>query len=269
MTRKKLMVCGCSFSATTLKEEYFGTHFSEILAKRLDWDLSNLAYAGCSNGGIRLQIQEVIKQKPDFAIIIPSFFDRTEIPINTLKLDWTKVIWHTLDLLTRKPSQYDPSRGYDNINHKNNSNPTLICENYNSLVHNWHHPYRKTLQISDDAQKAVQDYVSHLYDSNWKKQQDQWMIEQGCLELVKNNIPFILIPTLALWNGGERMPLLDEKYYTTDLAYCPCATHDKPEFKFGDYATEADSDPGYHTNLEGQIYLADIYQKIMRERWNI
>ncbi len=269
MTRKKLMVCGCSFSATTLKEEYFGTHFSEVLANNLDWDLVNLAYAGCSNGGIRLQIEEVIKQKPDFAIIIPSFHDRTEIPTSNLKLDWSKVFWHTLDFITRKPSAYDPMRGYDNINHRHSKNPTLICENYNSLAHNWQHPYRKTMQITDEAYQAVRDYVSYLYDSGWKKQQDRWIIEHGCLELVKNDIPFIMIPTLSLWNGGERCSLLDEKYYTTDLAYCPCHTHSKPEYSFGDYATEPDIDPGYHTNLEGQIYLADMYRNIMRERWNI
>lgn len=265
MTKKKLMVCGCSFSATTIMEEYFGTHFSEILAKRLDWDLVNLAYHGCSNGGIRLQIDEVVKQKPDFAIIIPTFFDRTEIPISTLKLDWSKIVWNVLDKMTRDNtvSTYNPERGIDNINHKNSTNPALICENYNSIVHNWEHPYRKLNRISDEAVEAARQYVSYLYDANWKKQQDQWIVEHGCLELVKNNIPFILIPTMSLWQGETLMQLLDEKYYTLSPDHCPCATHTKKEYAISDI------DPGYHTNTAGQIYLADKYQQIMNERWNI
>jgi hypothetical protein len=269
MARKKLMVCGCSFSAITVEEKYWGTHFSEILSKRLDWDLVNLAYAGCSNGGIRLQIEEVVRQKPDFAIIIPTFFDRTEIPIHTLKLDWSKVVWNILDNITRTPTAYDAERGVENINHKNSTNPALICENYNSIVHNWDHPYRKKQAISDEAVHAVRDYVSYLYDPGWKKQQDQWMIEHGCLELVKNNIPFIMIPTMSLWQGDSKLRLLDEKYYTTDADHCPCVTHTKPEYSFGKFDTENEKDPGYHTNADGQIYLANKYQELMRERWGI
>jgi hypothetical protein len=139
----------------------------------------------------------------------------------------------------------------------------LICENYNSIVHNWEHPYRKEKAISDEAVNAVKDYVSYLYDPGWKKQQDQWIIEHGCLELVKNNIPFILIPTLALWQGESKMKLLESKYYTTESDDCPCATHVKPEFALKDI------DPGYHSNYAGQEYLADRYQEIMKDRWGI
>lgn len=258
------MVCGCSFSAISVAEEHWGTHFSEILAKRLDWDLVNLAYAGCSNGGIRLQIEEVIRQKPDFAIIIPTFFDRTEIPIHTLKLDWSKIIWNILDNITRTPLSYDPDRGIENINYKDSTNPALICENYNSIVHNWEHPYRKQNKISEQAVNAVKDYVSYLYDPGWKKQQDQWIIEHGCMELVKNNIPFILIPTMSLWQDDtNQLRLLDKKYYTINPDYCPCVTHSLPEYSL----TQLDKDPGYHTNTAGQEYLANKYQEIMKDRW--
>jgi hypothetical protein len=34
-----------------------GTSWSEVLAKRLDWDLVNLARQGCSNGGVRIQME--------------------------------------------------------------------------------------------------------------------------------------------------------------------------------------------------------------------
>jgi hypothetical protein len=50
----KLMVAGCSYSA--LSKTHPGTAWSELLAGRLGWDLENLARQGCSNGGIRVQI---------------------------------------------------------------------------------------------------------------------------------------------------------------------------------------------------------------------
>ena len=75
--KKHLIVAGCSFSAFSQTKP--GTSWSEVLAKKLDWDLTNLARQGCSNGGIRVQIEEIRRQKPDFAIVSPTFWDRMEI----------------------------------------------------------------------------------------------------------------------------------------------------------------------------------------------
>ena len=72
------MIAGCSFSATCQKPD--GTSWSEQLSHMLGWDLINLARQGCSNGGVRLQIEEIRRQRPDFAIITPTFWDRMEIP---------------------------------------------------------------------------------------------------------------------------------------------------------------------------------------------
>ena len=78
-----------------------------------------------------------------------------------------------------------------------------------------------------------------------------------------------MIPTMSLWQGDSKLRLLDEKYYTTDADHCPCVTHTKPEYSFGKFDTENEKDPGYHTNADGQIYLANKYQELMRERWGI
>ena len=74
----KLVICGDSFSA--ISNTHPGTSYSELLAKKLDWKLFNYARRGCSNGGIRLQIDQAIKQHADFVIIIPTSWDRIEIP---------------------------------------------------------------------------------------------------------------------------------------------------------------------------------------------
>jgi hypothetical protein len=63
----KLMVAGCSYSAVS--QRLPGTSWSELLAQRLGWDLENLARQGCSNGGIRVQIDEILRQRPDCAVL--------------------------------------------------------------------------------------------------------------------------------------------------------------------------------------------------------
>ena len=86
---KKLMIAGCSFSAVS--KTLPGTSWSEVLASKLgDWELINLARQGCSNGGIRIQIEEIRRQRPDFAVITPTFWDRMEIPAKSVPYDWNQ-----------------------------------------------------------------------------------------------------------------------------------------------------------------------------------
>lgn len=264
---KTLMVCGCSFSAKPFKLKHSGTHFSEILAKRLGYTLINTAYAGCSNGGVRIQIDEVIRQKPDFAIIIPTFSDRIEIPVTGLKPDYDKLSWLELDNFLKTETNYDESKGLNNINCAGSLDPSLICENFTSLVNNWKHDYRNKKPLKSEVVEALKLYVSYLYDSNWKKQQDRWIIEHGALEMVHNNIPFILIPTIWLWRDYMGEPkLLDKKYYTQHPDHCPLAISNRPEYSLnGDW----DNDPGYHTLYSGQEFLAEKYFELIRERWGL
>ena len=65
----------------------------------------------------------------------------------------------------------------------------MICETIASLAENYPHQYRAT-KISQGAQTAVRHYIDQLYDSDWKKQQDEW-IELGDiykLELAKKEV---------------------------------------------------------------------------------
>ena len=85
--KKKLMIAGCSYSAPS--KTLPGTSWGEVLADKLGWDLVNLARQGCSNGGVRIQIEEIRRQKPDFAVITPTFWDRMEIPAAAAPYDWS------------------------------------------------------------------------------------------------------------------------------------------------------------------------------------
>ena len=153
----KLMVAGCSFSAPAQKHP--GTSWSEIMAAKLGWDLENLARQGCSNGGVRIQIEEIRRQRPDFAVITPTFWDRMEIPARAAPYDWSTPASGWDPPLQRHLQKRDNQHGYsraagiDNVNYGNNDYH-MICETIFSLAENYPHPYRSR-QIDKTTQTAI------------------------------------------------------------------------------------------------------------------
>ena len=271
------MVCGCSFSAPSHKPEYAGTAWGEILAKKLGWDVQILARQGCSNGGIRIQIDEVLRQKPTFAIIVPTNYDRIEIPVQQDKFNFSsKSIWQKLQEFTQHKNNpnligYDPAAGIDNINYSNN-NYRMISETIHSLSTDWPHYYRKE-SIPVSTQNAMKEYVNNLYDPNWKHQIDKWIIRDGLVQLKYSNIPFLVIPGTLLWSSVEELTtdlntVLDDKYLMKDLTSTPYGIQDIYPFN-GKESNDYERDPGYHTSPNGQEFLADIYYKLIKDRWNL
>jgi len=283
---KKLMVCGCSFSAVSLIEQHKNTSWSEILADKLGWELKNIARQGCSNGGIRIQIDEVIRQRPDFAIITPTSYDRIEIPnFSKEKLNITNFspFEKLIDFVLR-PTEYNEDKddrksyfkeaGLDNINYgKNHSR--LIVETIHSLAGNWYHNYRPNQSVPDYIVEALQKYVNCLYDARWKRQIDEWIIRDGLVQLRKHNIAFLVNPGFSLWNNITEMNaslegLLEEKYMLDDDEKNPFAAHAKyPPKGVTQENVYGSEDPGYHTNYEGQRFLAFCYYDIIKERWGL
>ena len=259
----KLIVCGCSFSAVSNYPEHQGTSWSEKLAAKLGWELVNLARQGCSNGGIRIQIDEVLRQRPAFAIIAPTFHDRMEIPAGAAPYDWSipPTSWNTplqqhlqnTDIL----NGYDPSAGIDNVNYGNNPY-RMICETIFSLCENYDHPYRSG-KIDKDTQQALKLYVNYLYDSNWKRQQDEWIIRDGIMQLYLANQPFLLVSN-NLWTSDtvrQAIPsIIPDQYMTLEYEQTPAyATNRWPH---------VGEDPGYHGAEDSQEYLANIYYDIIK-----
>ena len=266
---KKLIVCGDSYAAPS--RSLPGTAHAEVLAKKLGWDVEILARQGCSNGGIRIQIDEVLRQRPDFAIIAPTFHDRIEIPAGSAPYippadenkGWGNDLQKHLqnkDLL----NGYDPAAGIDNVNYGNNPY-RMICETIFSLVENYDHPYRSA-KIDKNTQAAVKQYVNFMYDSNWKLQQDQWIIRDGIMQLFYAGIPFLLVAN-TIWNSNTVReafpPVLPDHYLTLDFEQTPAYAGNRWELE------KKEADPGYHTKPEGQIYLADTYYNIIKNTWKL
>ena len=260
----KLMIAGCSFSAVSTTAP--GTSWSELLAQKLGWDLINLARQGCSNGGIRIQIEEIIRQRPTFAIVTPTFWDRMEIPATAAPFDWNKKtdgwnpdIQRHLQDRTLK-NGYKREDGIDNVNYGNN-NYNMICETIYTLAENYSHPYRSGA-INKTAQTAVRHYIDAIYDSNWKKQQDEWIIREGIFELYHAGINFLFVPVL-LWpfdpsTGSQQwrsvMPAsIPDRYimFNEPESVLPICGNN----------TFEGEDPGYHSGQHGQEIIASNYYR--------
>jgi hypothetical protein len=267
--RKKLMVAGCSFSSTAPEPD--GTSWSEILADRLGWDLINLARQGCSNGGVRIQMEEIRRQRPDFAIVTPTFWDRMEIPATAAPYDWINhkpggwnpPLEQHLQNRERK-NGYQREDGIDNVNYGNN-NYNMICETIFSLAENYPHPYRST-PITKQAQTAIRHYIDAIYDNHWKKQQDEWIITEGVLQMYLDGLAFLLQPTLLwpfepdnsdLWN--QLFPkMIPSHYIMTDCGQSVLSVCGNNPFD--------GHDPGYHSNAQGQQIIADNwYRRITQD----
>lgn len=280
------MVAGCSFSAVS--STLPGTSWSEILAKRLGWDLVNLARAGCSNGGIRIQIEEIRKQRPDFAIITPTFWDRMEIPVRGTPYTWsqrliekTKQILNgppvhndsnelSSHLLSKTKNGYDPDGGLSNINYGNNDY-NMICEPIWSLAENTDNPYR-TSKVDEQTQASVRSYVDRIYDNRWKRQTDQWIISEGVMQMFHDGLDFLVMPGI-LWyrdtgNGSmtqvwrktfpgvipDRFIMLDPMQSQLEISKNLFPIDKNHAFLKG-------TDPGYHTSKQGQEHIADNWYK--------
>lgn len=269
------MVAGCSFSAVSSLNEYKGTHWSEVLSDNLGWELTNLARQGCSNGGIRLQVEEIIRQRPSFAVITPTFWDRMEIPCRGNPWDWlnkkkssdgSPPLQDHLQGISGEINGYDPRAGIDNVNYGDNPY-RMICETIFSLADNYPHPYRKGT-LSGDQHTAMKWYVDQLYDSNWKRQQDIWLMREMSVSLLDSGIPFVISPVLLLkwdhnnynyWRESFPKYVPDRNIWidpTTTISAC-CSKY------------PSEFDPGYHSSKESQIEYANHVKNHIEKYFDI
>lgn len=269
---KKLMIAGCSFSAPS--RSLPGTSWSEVMAKRLGWDLVNLARQGCSNGGIRIQIDEIRRQRPDFAVVSATFWDRMEIPARAAPYDWSqndsgwdpKLQQHLQDRTLK--NGYNRADGINNVNYGNN-NYNMICETIFSLAENYDHPYRSG-KIDRHSQQGVRAFIDTIYDNEWKKQQDEWIIREGVMQMYLDGINFLFLPNL-LWpfdqhnqtQWRDAFPSLIPDHY---LQLDPMRT---PQVACGLHPCDPKNDPGYHGNNASQELIADWHLEYMNNGFGI
>ena len=157
--------------------------------------------------------------------------------------------------------------GINNVNYGNN-NYNMICETIFTLAENYPHPYRSGL-ISKEAQTAVRHYIDAIYDNHWKKQQDEWIIIGGLLEMYLEGINFIVCPALlwpfepgnhGLWRQSIP-PTIPDHYILMDQGQSPLSICGNNPIEGG-----VNSDPGYHSNATGQSIIADNYFRCITQQ---
>ena len=266
----KLMVAGCSFSAPSQKHP--GTSWSEHLARKLgDWELVNLARQGCSNGGIRIMIEEIRRQRPDFAIVSPTFWDRMEIPASSAPFDWKQKTGGVNPPLEQHLQNRTLKNGYDRADGMKNVNygtepSNMICETIFTLAENFYHPYRSGL-ISKQAQTGVRHWIDSIYDNEWKRQCDEWIMRDGVTMMYLDGIKFIVMPNL-LWpfdpNNQSQwraaFPAIVPDHY---IQLDPMRT---PQVATGTHPFSGE-DPGYHGSEASQMLMADwLFQQMQQHQ---
>jgi len=259
----KLMVAGCSFSAPS--KTLPGTSWSELLAQKLgNWELVNLARQGCSNGGIRIQMEEIRRQRPDFAIIGPTFWDRMEIPAKSAPYDWTQPISSGENPpLERHLQNRNLGNGYcrdDGIRNVNyGTEPSnMICETIFTLAENFDHPYR-IARISKDAQRGIRSWIDAIYDNAWKKQQDEWIIREGVLMMHLDGIKLLVLPNL-LWPFDPNNQLQWRDAFPAIVPdHCINLNPEKSPQSICGNNPFSGEDPGYHSSPAGQEIIAENF----------
>ena len=262
----KLIVAGCSFSASS--KSFPGTSWAEVMAQELDWELVHLARQGVSNGGIRIMIDEILRQGPDFAVVTPTFWDRMEIPATAAPYDWNLPDPGWDPPLQRHLQNRDLGNGYDtaagmaNVNYGDQPS-RMISETIFSLAENFPHPYRSGA-ITKTAQTAIRHWIDGIYDSNWKKQQDEWIIREGVFQMFHAGIRFLLVPCLLWPWDPANITLWRDSFPAVIPDHCLMLDESQsPLGMAGAYPFEG-QDPGYHMSARGQRCMADNYLVRMR-----
>jgi hypothetical protein len=198
---KKLVVCGDSYMASishniNYSDNGSGKHFTELLADKLGWEVITFARGGCSNQTIRLQIDEAIKLNPNYVIVSSTSPDRYEFPIN----DMTRDNYYDKN----SDNYYIDDDGLYNIHYTDFPDKSAEHQKFNKIKANM---FSDTLNnifnntsscqqfLNKNEIKILEKWFDRFYESNWKKQQDGWILADGIRRLQDNNINFSFICT--------------------------------------------------------------------------
>ena len=227
----KILVCGCSYFTQDTK--YPSTHFSELLAKKLNAQLVPLAVAGASNFIIRLQIQESLTIKPDLVILGFTSPERMEF----------KLYEH---------AKYNAYNGVHNIKYRPNS--PYIKEQY-ACIGSMPIP---SLMYTDNYKDLFKLYLtSPLHIPAVSHHKELFIAESGLNLLQDNNIPFVY----TIGGLGPDLNILKNynAHKIPDIG--------NPWIYQGDEA-KYQNERAYNTSDKRQIDLLYIWLKKIKELYN-
>ena len=251
MKTKTLGVCGDSWFAASQDlprpdcEDADGRHFSEIMAKRLGYNLFTLAKSACSNSAIRLQISEMVKRKVDFIIVGTTTANRIEYP------------------MTDSDSSFDINNGVYNLHYS--GAPCLSAVNgkpqqevmYTDTLNNIFGSQHNSALVRSEAQRqAIKQYFMHMFDYAYREQQDAWIIASGIQEIRSSGIPYLLL--------SHHEPPTD--YFQADTLACEVFGTTQPDMVPQNAPCANGSTPRrWHTSDQFQVEYADKLLRYLRK----
>jgi hypothetical protein len=236
-------IAGDSFFAPTQDLPYrsdcensSGKHFVEILSKKLGYDLVTYARGASSNSLIRLQIQQLVKERVDFVIYGSTSAGRLEFPSKN------------------KTRNYCAELGVYNFNYRDH--PDLSSINPNFGENNMESDTISTIlggygNCTDEQRNAIKEYFNELYDERYRQVQDAYIISSGVQELIDNKIPYLCL----FDNFVKLIPYfckINERIVTDDHTLLPF------KYNFYDSETGKDTVRRYHVSDKNQVEIANL-----------
>lgn len=247
---RRLIICGDSFMSPRLQHPK--KHFSEIFAEHLDFDLVCYSRSGFSNGGISIQIETAIQDKPDLILFNTTNSDRIEFHSGISEQTNSShpfSIKNLGDTNNNSQELSDPFYTFD-------ESKTLVSANLNGLLSRqadiyWENLYRKEMTSRfpdwEDKLDSIAQYLTHLYSERWKQQTDRMIMYTTLHRLHLSNIPYIFVHDwLGLLDSAYHPYWLESKNDTTKLV-------DRIRMN----ATTL-YDPGFHLTYEDSQKVAEL-----------
>jgi hypothetical protein len=245
---KKLIICGDSYMSPAI--DYPNTHFSEIIADELGYELIAYSRSGMSNGGIAIQITSAMQRKPDLILLGTTYSDRIEFPIND-PIPTNKFIVENI-------SYHHTTTSHVSIDPRFNTCAQLISTNLVEVLSN---QFANTFELCDQPrkkEKAIKDWFRYLYHPDWKNQVDTWMMYGVMHQLDQTGIPYIMCRDPL--NLAVSCPWLKNASISRNINKI------MDERKQVD---EGSSSLPYHTSIETQAIVAECLIAYMKEHMDV
>lgn len=186
---KKLITCGDSYMSPTLNLP--NTHFTEIFAQTCGYELIPYARSGIGNGGIVMQIESAIRDKPDLIIVSSTFPERIEFASgsNGPEAELRPCFIEDINNLAHNTNEVSEAMYLKNKGSiLSESLVTLLSQDDShqlSLIEKHRLPEYRV------KKEAIKMYFNEIYHYGWKDQVDKMMIYATMHRLHLSGIPYI------------------------------------------------------------------------------
>ena len=236
---KTIVTCGDSWMTPVPDPVYKGTHFSEIIASRLNCNLKVFSMMGMSNGGTVVGIDSAINMnpKPSLVLVNSTVPSRIEWPITKeSKVDdvtvYNMLYWNTYSI-----SSFDPEF---------NNNPQFLAYSVKEIVSDQIYHFTNPDPHKQNRLNALTEYVTWLYNDKLKQFTDNYMLYGAFHRLLDSKIPFVVVYDYN--NIHSMTSWLEEGKNYAFKTISGFDYQNRKDFK----------DPGYHTSVACQEKIAEL-----------